>query len=129
MMTKVFEITRKELKDVKEVPAIISEMEDKVRNYNVMSKAGPFPGNSMKGILMTVLPTDVKTFMSQHSNLPWLEYRAKVLEFVYRATSGNALMLQNVEKDNKEAENAEQRQAEEWPAQGYGYSFDGYGVF
>ena len=98
MMTKVFETVKREVKDVKEVPAVISELEDRARKYNTTSRSGIFPVESLKGLLMTVLPTEAKTFMSQHSGLPWIEYRAKVLEFVYHATAGAAPMIHAVDE-------------------------------
>ena len=46
---------------------------------------------------MTVLPSEVKAFMSEYSNLSWLDYRAKVREFVELTKTGAAPMISSTE--------------------------------
>ena len=82
MMTKTSEIARKEIRDVKDAPSVVIELEDRVRSFSRSGGQTLLPKESMKGVIMTVLPSEVKAFMSQHSNLSWLECRAKLLEFV-----------------------------------------------
>ena len=74
MITKVSATAKKEIRDAKEVPPVISELEGKVRTFFRSGGSGPVPPVSVKGSLHD------DCAVSQHSSLSWMDLCAKALD-------------------------------------------------
>ena len=83
LLTHVFAIAQQSIKETKDVPQAISDLEARVRKYHEVCITSAIPAEQQKGLIMTILPAAMKTHMSQHAQLSWAEYKAKVFEFVY----------------------------------------------